>query len=119
MIDMELLGVHHVAINVEDVDAAIDFYVNVLGMTVRTDRPDFGIAGAWLQAGDQQVHLIEAAVPPAQGQHFALRVADLPAVVEELRGRGVKISDPSGVGQGRQAFLADPSGNQVELQQIG
>ena len=118
MADMELLGVHHVAINVKDVDAAIDFYVNVLGMSVRTDRPDFGIAGAWLQAGDQQIHLIELPVPPAQGQHFALRVGDLPAVVDELRGRGIEISDPSGVGPGRQSFLTDPSGNQVELQQV-
>ncbi|HVA75409.1 MAG TPA: VOC family protein [Acidimicrobiales bacterium] len=116
---MQPLGVHHVSINVEDVDKALMFYTEVLGLTVRDDRPDFGFPGAWLDAGGQQVHLIGAPAPPAKGQHFAVRVDDLPAVVEELRGRGVQISDAMAVGRSLQAFLSDPSGNQVELHQIG
>src|SRR5438128_1068824 len=48
---VEPLAVHHVSINVDDVDAAVDFYVGVLGLRARTDRPDFGFAGAWLDAG--------------------------------------------------------------------
>ncbi|MFZ6004552.1 MAG: VOC family protein [Actinomycetota bacterium] len=111
------LGVHHVSINVDDVGEAVRFYVDVLGLTPRSDRPDFGIGGAWLDAGAQQLHLIEAAVPPANGQHFAVRVDDLDSVVSELRSKGVAVSDPSPVGTGRQAFVSDPSGNQVELHQ--
>ena len=114
---MKPLAVHHVSINVDDVPAALSFYTGVLGLEQRDDRPDFGFGGAWLNAGGQQVHLIEGAVPPNQGQHFALAVADLPAVVEELRGRGVKVSDPVKVGAGLQSFLNDPCGNTVELQQ--
>ena len=57
--------------------ATIEFYTNVLGLTVRTDRPNFPFGGAWLDLGGQQVHLIEAEVPPARGQHFAIHVADL------------------------------------------
>jgi glyoxylase I family protein len=110
-------GVHHVSINVDDVEAAIRFYTEVLGLTARTDRPDFGFGGAWLDAGGQQLHLIEAGVPAGLGQHFALRVDDLDAVVEELRGAQVEVSDPSPVGTGRQAFLTDPAGNLVELHQ--
>jgi catechol 2,3-dioxygenase-like lactoylglutathione lyase family enzyme len=110
-------GVHHVSINVDDVEAAIHFYTEVLGLTARTDRPDFGFGGAWLDAGGQQLHLIEAGVPAGLGQHFALRVDDLDAVVEELRGAQVEVSDPSPVGTGRQAFLSDPAGNLVELHQ--
>jgi len=109
------LGVHHVSINVDDVDAAVRFYVDVLGFTVRSDRPDFGFGGAWLDAGAQQLHLIEGSVPPANGQHFAVRVDDLDAVVADLRSHGVAVSDPSPVGKSRQAFVSDPSGNQVEL----
>jgi catechol 2,3-dioxygenase-like lactoylglutathione lyase family enzyme len=116
---MRPLGVHHVSINVSDVGAALDFYVEVLGLAARSDRPDFGFGGAWLDAGDQQLHLIEASVPGDRGQHFALRVADLDAVVAELRAGATMVSDPSPVGTGRQAFLHDPSGNLVELHQPG
>lgn len=116
---MKPLGVHHVSINVEDVDAALGFYVGLLGLTQRYDRPDFGFPGAWLDAGGQQVHLIGAAAPPAKGQHFAIRVDDLAAVVAELRARGVQVSDVMTVGASIQAFVSDPSGNQVELHQVG
>lgn len=114
---MRALGVHHVSVNVDDVDAATAFYVDVLGLTVRSDRPDFGFGGAWLDLGEQQVHLIEAPVPDDRGQHFAVRVADLDATVAELRSRGIEITDPSPVGTSRQSFLHDPSGNRIELHQ--
>lgn len=113
---MQPLAVHHVSVNVADVDAALRFYVDVLGFTERTDRPDFGFPGAWLDAGGQQLHLIQAAPPANVGQHFAV-LGDLDAVVDELRGRVIEVSDPSPVGTGRQAFLTDPSGNAIELHQ--
>ncbi len=116
---MQAIGVHHVSINVDDVDAAVGFYVGVLGLRVRADRPDFGFGGAWLDAGDQQVHLIEATPPDDRGQHFALTVADLAAVVTELRARGLEVSEPSPVGTSLQSFLVDPAGNKVELHQPG
>lgn len=112
---MRVTGVHHVSINVTDVDAALAFYTGVLGLTVRDDRPDFGFGGAWLAAGDQQVHLIAAPTPPNLGQHLALQVADLDAAVAALRAEGIDITDAAPVGPGRQAFLVDPSGNAVEL----
>jgi catechol 2,3-dioxygenase-like lactoylglutathione lyase family enzyme len=110
-------AIHHVSINVTDTDAAVRFYVDVLGLTPRDDRPDFGVNGAWLDAGDQQVHLIEGDTPPAMGQHFAFLVEDLDAVVTELRAKGSTVSDPMPVGPGRQAFTQDPAGNLVELNQ--
>jgi glyoxylase I family protein len=113
------LGVDHVAINVRDVGESVDFYTGPLGLTVRRDRPDLGIGGAWLDAGGQQVHFVEAPVPRNLGQHFSLLVDDLDEVVAELRRRGVEVSDPGGVGGDRQAFLLDPSGNAVELHQRG
>jgi glyoxylase I family protein len=110
-------GIHHVGLVVTDVDAARRFYIEQLGFTERDDRPDFGFAGAWLQVGDQQVHLIEGAEPAPGGGHFALAVEDLDAAVAELRGGGLKVSDPVPVGTGRQSFVRDPAGNTVELNQ--
>lgn len=116
---MKPLAIHHVSINVSDVDAALTFYVDVLGLTPRPDRPDFGFGGAWLDAGGQQVHLIEAPVPASQGQHFAVLVDDLEATVAELRERGLDVTDAKPVATNHQAFVSDPSGNLVELHQVG
>ena len=106
------------AVNVTDVGAAVAFYTGVLGGRVRDDRPDIGIGGAWIDLGVAQVHLVELPVPPSMGQHFAVRVDDLHAVVAELRAGGHGVADPSQVGAGLQTFLTDPSGNTVELHQV-
>jgi glyoxylase I family protein len=116
---MQPLAVHHVSINVDDVDAALAFYVDVLGFTEREDRPDFGFGGAWLDVGGQQVHLIEAGVPSDLGQHFAVQVEDIDVTVAELRDRGQTVSDPKPVATNLQAFLHDPAGNTIELHQVG
>lgn len=113
------MGIHHVSINVDDVGEAVTFYTQVLGFAVRSDRPDFGFDGAWLDVGGQQVHLIKAQVPIPAGQHFAVRVTGIDAVVEEIRNRGIEVSDPVPVGRSRQAFLNDPAGNGVELHEVG
>ena len=111
------MAVHHVSINVDDVEAGVRFYCDVLGLVQRGDRPDFPFGGAWLDAGHQQVHLIEGEPPAGLGQHFALLVDDLDDTVAELRRRGVEVSDPRPVGTSRQAFVSDPAGNLVELHQ--
>jgi glyoxylase I family protein len=116
---VRIRGVHHVSINVGDVDGAKRFYTEVLGLSERKDRPDFGFGGAWLDAGGQQVHLIDAPTPPSHGQHFALQVDNLESVIAELRSRGVEVSDAIPVASNLQAFLNDPSGNQIELHQVG
>jgi catechol 2,3-dioxygenase-like lactoylglutathione lyase family enzyme len=112
---MKALAVHHVSINVADLDEAIAFYTKALGLAVRSDRPTSLGAGAWLDAGSQQIHLIEGPPPPAYGQHFALLVDDLDEAVAQLRRTGVTVSEPVAIGRARQAFLSDPSGNTIEL----
>lgn len=107
------------SVNVRDVPAAVRFYTEVLGLAERTDRPDFGFGGAWLDLAGQQLHLIEVPVPDDLGQHFAIEVDDLAEAVAEVRGHGVEVSDPSPVGTSLQAFLHDPSGNRIELHQPG
>ena len=116
---MKPLAVHHVSVNVADVDESIAFYTEVLGGTVRHDRPDLGFGGAWIDFGPAQVHLIESAVPPNLGQHFAILVDDLDDVVDELRARDLEVGDPVVIGPNRQTFVDDPSGNAIELHQLG
>ena len=111
-------GVHHVSLNVDDVEGCLRFYVDVLGLA-QLPRPDFGFPGAWLEAGPQQIHLIHSPdhVAP-KGQHFAFRVEDLDAARESLQAAGVEVSEPYEIPDvGRQAFLQDPAGNLIELNQ--
>ena len=115
---MKLRGVHHVSLNVRDVAAARSFYVERLGLE-EIPRPAFPFAGAWLRSGGQELHLIEQKDHEApEGQHFAFLVEDVDAAAAELSAAGVKVGGPIDVpGAGRQAFLRDPSGNLVELNQ--
>jgi glyoxylase I family protein len=122
---MTPLGIHHVNITVGELDAGLAFYVGVLGMTQRSDRPTFSVDGAWLDIGLQQVHLVVGTPPAKTSDHFAIAVADVNAAVAELRAAaplphaGIQVSAPRGVANGQQAFLRDPWGNFIELQQPG
>ena len=122
---IKLDGVHHVSINVRDVEAAREFYVDVLGLDVLL-RPDFPFGGYWLKSGDTQLHLIEVQdFQPPKGQHFAFRVRDIDGILAELSERNlVGGDDYMGIASGkiievpgvcRQAFIFDPTGNMVEL----
>ncbi|MDQ1520846.1 MAG: glyoxylase family protein [Actinomycetota bacterium] len=113
---MKPAGVHHVAICVADADQALVFYRDVLGMT-QLPRPDLG-PGYWLDAGGQQVHLMEAELPPPAANHFAIRVDDIDSAVADLQAEGVDVHrSPLVPGAGHQAFLHDPFGNFLELNQ--
>jgi len=91
---MQPLGIHHVALNVRNVDEALAFYEGDLGFQRRADRPDLEFRGAWLDAGGEQLHLLEAEPPGSLGQHFAVRVADLDATLAELRQPGTSRAAP-------------------------
>ncbi|MCP5028309.1 MAG: lactoylglutathione lyase [Actinomycetia bacterium] len=118
---MELKGVHHVSINIGDLDENVRFYTEVLGMNLMESRPDNDIPvdGAWLDLPDgRELHLLCRDSEPAPGQHFAYEVADLDAVIAELEGHGVKVSAPAELGGiCRQSFAKDPSGNLLEFNQ--
>ncbi len=115
---LEFRRVHHVSINVVDLDAAVAFYRDVLELPV-LDRPPFDFGGAWFGLGEQQLHLIEVSDFTAPvGQHFAVQVADIDATIATLGARGVRVSRTTEIpGVCRQAFFADPTGNSIELNQ--
>jgi catechol 2,3-dioxygenase-like lactoylglutathione lyase family enzyme len=115
---MHTTGLHHVAISVRELEPAVRFYADVMGFE-QIERPDFGFPGAWFQAGGHQIHLMEMAdATPDPRQHYALRVDDLDGAIAEITAAGGDIRPvPSLPGAGRQAFVRDPSGNRIELNQ--
>lgn len=118
---MNTSGLHHVNLRVDDLEVARRFYVEVMGFE-ELDRPDFGFPGAWFRMGAHQLHLQTTDAPDApdakSGDHFALQVEDCAACADELEARGVDVLrlDPL-PGAGTQAFLRDPAGNLIELNQ--
>ena len=112
----QIEGVQHVALIVDDLEAAFDFYENTLGFR-RAVRPDFGFAGAWYTVGGQQIHIFPGDVASGR-HHIALQVTDLEASITALEGANVKVTRSQHYpGAGRQAFFKDPSGNRIELNQ--
>ena len=112
----------HVSLLVADLDAALCFYRDTLGLNINPSRPDLGYPGAWLDIGDQQIHLLQLPNPdpvtgrPAQGgrdRHVALMVYDLDLLRTALARAGVAFT----LGQsGRRAlFCRDPDGNALEF----
>lgn len=112
---------------VNDVDAAIDFYVNQLGFHLDMHRPPafamlsrgplrFVLTKPNPQAGGGQPMPDGSEQKPGGWNRFAIVVDDLPATVERLRAAGARFRNEIVVGVGgNQIIVEDPSGNPVEL----
>ncbi len=110
--------VHHISLNVSDAQRDTAFYTDVLGFKA-IPRPELPFKGAWLEMGQQQLHLLEIANFKApKGQHFAFSVADIHKARDLLIAQAVKVSEPQEIkGVCLQCFFSDPSGNLLELNQ--
>ena len=115
---MNFSVVHHISINVADVQQALNFYEEILNFR-QIPRPNLGFDGAWLKIGDQQLHLLQVENHAAPvGQHFAFEVADIESARNYLLNKKVEVSTANEMsGVCLQCFFKDPSGNLLELNQ--
>lgn len=119
---MAVLGLHHCSVIVSNTERSLDFYQNVLGLELEHSRPDLGYPGAWLNIGDQQLHLLELPNPdpldnrPQHGgrdRHTAMLTDDLAALVEKLKSANIDYTLSK---SGRKAlFCRDPDANAIEI----
>ena len=66
---LKISKILHSSLLVQDTDRSIEFYRDVLGLQVDYRRPDLGFPGAWLNVGEQQIHLLELPNPdPVKGR---------------------------------------------------
>ncbi len=125
--------VHHVSLATSNLPRALAFYRDTLGLR-ELNRPSLAHPGAWLETGPSQIHLIEYAGGTFRHEgvidnldvHYALRVADFEATVQELVDKGyheeagddemkrmvVKRKSPVGFPQ---IYLLDPDRHVVEI----
>ena len=92
---MDDVFLHHVSLTTKDLPKAISFYRDVLGFS-QIERPAFPLGGAWLNAGEVEIHLIDFLQGSFRNTksvgtddvHFAMRVKDFEAMIKKLDQNG-------------------------------
>jgi lactoylglutathione lyase len=100
------IGVNHIAFEVHDLDAALDWYARFFEFTLRGRRGTM----AWIDLGDQFIALSQGSPQAPDGdRHVGLVVDDKEALRAALLDDGIAVA-PSG-----SLRVRDPSGNQLEI----
>ncbi len=123
--------IDHVVVRVNDLDAMVAFYRDVLGCRLERGPGEGGLAQ--LRAGESLIDLVDVAGPigrksgaaPDRGapnmDHFCLQITpwDGEAILAHLRHHKVEVGEivyPYGAsGFGPSLYISDPEGNTVEL----
>lgn len=123
----------HTMIRVKDLDRALNFYCDLLGMRVlrRSDYPEGKFSNLFVGYGDETGHTVveltynwdqeaDYELGEAWG-HLAIGVPDIEAACARLAEAGVPIPRPPGPmkhGTTVIAFAEDPDGRKVELIEV-
>lgn len=119
---LKVKGLDHVVLRVADMDRAIRFYEEVLGLHVERRLAEIGLVQ--LRAGAALIDLVPRTEDEDEGRnmdHFAVQIErmDVPALTAHLKRHGI---DPGEVrrrygaqGYGSSIYITDPDGNTVEL----
>ena len=129
---MDVVDLDHVAIRVSDLDRALSFYHDLLGMEIR-DRERYEaeeVPYVAVVAGGRHVHLVPTdGEIDVGGEHicFLLRSSDvdsheeLEGLLDRLREEGVEVEEGEpyrrygAYGRAWAAYVRDPDGRRVEL----
>ena len=123
---MKISGFDHLVLRVEDLESALTFYSETLGLeALRVEEfrqgevpfPSVRISD------DSLIDLVPKARTPKSNNvdHFCLVVeGDLDEIAEDLQARGVEMTGESGRrwgahGYGDSIYVKDPEGNTIEL----
>ena len=101
-----LIGINHVAIEVGNIDEALDWYGRIFDFNLRGK----GERNAFIDMGDQFIALMETKTPHHDaGRHFGIVVDDRSAVKALATNAGAKLVD------GPFMDFLDPWGNRFEV----
>lgn len=115
------LTIHHASLIVSDTEQSLLLYRDILGMQP-TERPNLPFPGAWLQIGEQQIHLLQLDNPdPTSGRpehggrdrHVAMLCNDVDSLREALEKSGMAYT--MSISGRRALFCRDRDGNALEF----
>jgi lactoylglutathione lyase len=102
-----LVGINHVALEVGDLDAALELYGRLFSFELRGRGPGM----AFIDIGDQFLAIAAGRTqPPDDTRHFGLVVDDKEAVRAAVVAEGLPL-----VGEGHRLDFLDPWGNRIEI----
>ena len=129
---MKILSVDHISLATRSIDESIKFYTEILGLElVGTEEvAEQKVRTSFLPVGETEIEILESTAPDGpiakyidkkgEGiQHIALRVDDLEAALEELKGKGVRLIDETpqrGAGGRKIAFIHPKATNGILLE---
>ena len=128
-----LKRIDHIAIAVEDIERALTFFRDVLGLELSHTEtvPEQGVQVAFLPLGDSDIELLEPLSPDTgvakflarQGEgihHICLEVEDIEAALAGLKDQGVRLINETPVAgaHGRVAFIYPKSTHGVLIELI-
>jgi catechol 2,3-dioxygenase-like lactoylglutathione lyase family enzyme len=103
---VRLVGINHVALEVTDLEAALEFYGSIFALRGIDREPGM----AFIDMGDQFIALSEGREADADtSRHFGLVVEDKEAVRARLTELGVPVLP------GRRLDFRDPWGNRIQI----
>ena len=116
----KIIGLRHIALRVNNLQECIDFYTNIIGMTLELETDEY----AYLTSGGDNISLHQTGTTSfAQTQrleHFGFAISssqEVDAWYQYIKQCSVKIlNEPKTFGIGTRAFsVLDPSRNEVEF----
>lgn len=120
---------HHVGVVVENLEEAVRFYVETLGLSLESQAevPEQNLRLAFLGGPGGRVELLEyrggrAGKASGTVDHVALAVKDLDPAIGKLAAAGIAERDEAprpGPGGRRIYFFRGPSGERIELVEVG
>lgn len=123
MSEGKIIGLQHLAINVNDLAAAKTFYGGLLGLP-ELPRPEAVAAqfqSIWYLLGNAELHVVEnpdfEPLKSPLGPHFAVACDDFDKASQRFAGSGAKVmfGPAKGADGIERIVLKDPTGNIVEV----
>jgi len=100
------IGFNHIALEVDDIDAALEFYGSLFEISIRSRNDSI----AFIDLGDQFINFSKGRRQgPDDARHVGLVVDDKPTVERRLAELGIAILP------GRFLDFLDPWGNRIEI----
>ena len=123
---MQLDGVHHIGMNVRDMDRAERFYTRVLGFRV-AERYSEKTRHLMLDTGSTTLHLFESPALEMQDAidrlseqgyaHIAFGTSrgEFPKIIAELKKNNIVFRGPLILSKGESVHFKDPDDNHLEI----